>query len=44
MEINSFFAELVLRLDSIELTGDPQHIAMIFVGGLTHLPIRYSVR
>jgi len=43
MEVNSFFSELVPRLESIELTGDPQHIATIFVGGLKHLPIRYSV-
>ena len=44
MEVNSFFSELVPRLDSIELTGDPAHIATIFVGGLKHLPIRYSLR
>jgi hypothetical protein len=44
MEVNSFFSELVPRLKSIELTGDPQHIATIFVGGLKHLPIRYSLR
>jgi len=44
MEVNSFFSELVPRLKSIELAGDPQHIATIFVGGLKHLPIRYSLR
>jgi cytochrome P450 len=44
MEVNSFFAELVPRLESIELAGDPKHIATIFVGGLKHLPIRYSLR
>jgi cytochrome P450 len=44
MEVNSFFSELVPRLESIELAGDPQHIATIFVGGLKHLPIRYSLR
>jgi cytochrome P450 len=43
MEVNSFFSELVPRLESIELAGDPQHIATIFVGGLKHLPIRYSL-
>ncbi|MCT7659111.1 cytochrome P450 [Mycobacterium deserti] len=43
MEVNSFFSELVPRLESIELTGDPEHIATIFVGGLKHLPIRYSL-
>jgi cytochrome P450 len=44
MEVNSFFSELVPRLESIELAGDPQHIATIFVGGLKHLPIRYSFK
>jgi cytochrome P450 len=43
MEVNSFFSELVPRLESIELAGDPQHIATIFVGGLKHLPIHYSL-
>ena len=44
MEVNSFFSELMPRLESIEMAGDPQHIATIFVGGLKHLPIRYSLR
>ncbi len=44
MEVNSFFSELIPRLESIELTGEPAHIATIFVGGLKHLPIRYSLR
>jgi len=43
MEVNSFFSDLVPRLESIELAGDPRHIATIFVGGLKHLPIRYSL-
>ncbi|WKG05472.1 cytochrome P450 [Mycolicibacterium sp. HK-90] len=44
MEINSFFSELVPRLDSMELTGSPAHTATTFVGGLKHLPVRYSLR
>ncbi|TXI64617.1 cytochrome P450 [Mycolicibacterium mageritense] len=44
MEINSFFSELIPRLDSIELTGSPQHTATTFVGGLKHLPVRYSLK
>jgi cytochrome P450 len=44
MEVNSFFSELIPRLESIELTSEPAHIATIFVGGLKHLPIRYSLR
>jgi cytochrome P450 len=44
MEMNSLFTELVPRLDSIELTGAPVLSATTFVGGLKHLPIRYSLR
>ncbi|MBX5485904.1 MAG: cytochrome P450 [Mycolicibacterium hassiacum] len=44
MEINSFFTELLPRLDSIELAGTPELASTVFVGGLKHLPIRYSVR
>jgi cytochrome P450 len=43
MEINSFFSELIPRLRSIELIGRAEHTATTFVGGLKHLPIRYSV-
>ncbi len=43
MEVNSFFTELMPRLQSVELTGRPEHIATTFVGGLKHLPVRYSL-
>ena len=44
MEISSFFGELLPRLKSIELNGKPELVATTFVGGLKHLPIRYSLR
>ncbi|MDF3338781.1 cytochrome P450 [Mycolicibacterium septicum] len=44
LEINSFFSELLPRLRSVELAGEPQHMATTFVGGLKHLPVRYSLR
>jgi cytochrome P450 len=44
MEMNSLFSELIPRLESIELAGEPELAATTFVGGLKHLPIRYSVR
>ena len=44
MEVNSFFTELLPRLESVELTGKPQHVATTFLGGLKHLPIRYSLK
>lgn len=44
MEMNSLFTELIPRLDAIELAGPPELSATTFVGGLKHLPIRYSLR
>ncbi|MDH6242831.1 cytochrome P450 [Mycobacterium sp. OTB74] len=43
MEINSFFTELLPRLESVEFAGRPEHVATTFVGGLKHLPIRYRL-
>jgi cytochrome P450 len=44
MEMNSLFSELIPRLTSIELAGPAELAATTFVGGLKHLPIRYSMR
>ncbi len=44
MEMNSLYTELLPRLESIELAGEPELSATTFVGGLKHLPIRYSLR
>ncbi len=44
MEMTSLFSELIPRLESIELTGEPELAATTFVGGLKHLPVRYSLR
>jgi hypothetical protein len=44
MEVSSFCTELLPRLESVELAGNPEHIATTFVGGLKHLPIRYSLK
>jgi hypothetical protein len=41
MEVNSFFSELLPRLKSIELTGDPEFQPTPSAGALTHLPFRY---
>jgi hypothetical protein len=43
MEVSSFFSELIPRLKSVELTGDAETVATTFVGGLKHLPVRYSL-
>jgi cytochrome P450 len=44
METRAIFAELLPRLESIELAGTPTSSATVFVGGLKTLPIRYRVR
>src|SRR5271166_2218469 len=44
METRAFFAHLLPRLESIELAGRPEWTATTFVGGLKHLPIRYSLK
>jgi cytochrome P450 len=43
MEIASFFTELLPRLRSIELAGEPKLIATTLLGGLKRLPIRYEL-
>ncbi|MBH0122557.1 cytochrome P450 [Rhodococcus sp. CX] len=43
LEIRKFFTELLPRLTSIELDGEPASTATTFVGGLKHLPIRYTL-
>jgi hypothetical protein len=44
METRPFYAELLPRLESIELAGRPAWAATTFVGGLKHLPIRYTLK
>jgi cytochrome P450 len=44
METRALFAELLPRLESIELAGRPEWMATTFVGGLKHLPIRYNLK
>lgn len=44
MEIRALFAELLPRLDEIELAGEPKNSIANFVSGLKTLPVRYSLR
>lgn len=44
MEIRALFAELLRRLEHIELAGTPARTETLFVGGLKRLPIRYKLR
>jgi cytochrome P450 len=43
LEIRSFFRELLSRVDSIELDGEPALMEALLVSGPKHLPIRYDV-
>ena len=43
MELKAFFAQLVPRLESIELKGQPALMKTIFVGGHKRLPVKYNV-
>jgi len=44
MEARALFAELLPRLESIELAGQAEWTATTFVGGLKHLPISYRLK
>jgi cytochrome P450 len=43
MEGRALYAELMPRLKSIELAGDPAYMHTLFVGGPKRLPIRYEL-
>ncbi len=43
MELKALFTELVPRLRSVELAGEPEEMKTLFVGGLKHLPLRFEV-
>jgi cytochrome P450 len=43
MEVNSFFTQLLPRLQSIELVGEYKFSPTTFVGGLKQLPVRYEI-
>jgi len=44
MELRALFAELLPRLDSIELAGTPKNSVANFVSGLKSLPVKYKIR
>ncbi len=43
MEIKILFNELLDRIETLELAGQPKRATSIFVGGLKTLPIRYTL-
>lgn len=44
MEIRALYAELLPRLESIELAGAPRYTRSNFVSGLKSLPVRFKMR
>jgi len=42
LEILAFFAELLPRIEHVELAGAPANVSSTFSGGPKHLPLRYS--
>ena len=43
MEARALYHELLPRLQSVELAGEPAYMETLFVGGPKHLPIRYRL-
>jgi cytochrome P450 len=43
MEIKALYNELLPRLTSIELNGQPKNTLANFVSGLKSLPVRYKI-
>ena len=44
MEMSALYKELLARVESIELAGEPKYVQSTFVGGLKSLPIRYKMK
>jgi cytochrome P450 len=44
LEMEMAFKYLIPRIDEIELAGPPERLFSALVGGVKHLPIRYSLR
>ena len=44
LEMRLLFEELIPRLETVELAGEPAHTTSVFVSGLKRLPIRYTMR
>lgn len=44
MELEAYLKELLPRLDSVELNGEPKYLAANFVSGLKSLPVKFSFK
>ena len=44
LELRLFLGELIPRIESLELDGEPTQLVSNFVGGLKNLPVRYRLK
>ena len=44
LDLKVFWRQFAERVESIELTGEPQLLHASFVGGPKHIPVRYRIR
>jgi len=44
LEMRIFYEELLARIDTVDLDGEPRWMQTNFVGGLKSLPVRYRLR
>jgi cholest-4-en-3-one 26-monooxygenase len=44
LELQVMFRQLIERLEAVEMTGPIERMRSSFVGGIKHMPIRYSLR
>ena len=42
MELKLIFDEVIRRMPDMELAGEPERLRSNFIGGIKHLPVRYS--
>jgi len=42
LEIKVMFEELIRRLPDMELAGEPQRLRSNFIGGIKHMPVRFT--
>ena len=44
LELRVMFEELFRRMPDIELDGKPERLQSSFIGGIKHMPVRFTVR
>jgi cholest-4-en-3-one 26-monooxygenase len=42
MELRIIFEEIITRMPDIELAGEPEYLRSNFIGGIKHMPVRFT--